>query len=831
MPLFFRRNLVHLAAIVLYALVSVLVFSPIFLDNQELYQHDILQGAGGNQEIITYRDKGIEPYWTNSMFSGMPAYLITADYPADWLIYFHSIITLGFKAPANLLFAALISFYFLLLTVRVRPLLALVGGLAYGLSAFILISLEAGHNSKVMAMAYAPLVVAGVLIAFRNKLVLGFALTALGVGLHLRASHLQITYYLLLVLIFFAISHLIYTLLAKQKWTILLKPAGVLILAALVGLACNFGKIYDTYSYSKYSIRGKSELTSLNGQEEKSGGLSKEYAFAWSNGIEESLTLLIPYYYGGASSESVDKDGPVGIALERNQVPYQQSQQLLKQIPTYWGDQPFTAGPIYMGAVAILLFAIGLAFAPGEFKWWLLAVVVVGLVLSWGKNFSAVNNFIFDYLPGYNKFRAVSMALFMVMLAVPLLGFIGLERFLVKLPSWKPADTKVFLYAAGSVIGILLLVLIFSRSYDYSAAVDSRLAQSGYPDWLLDAIRAQRKVLLTADVWRSLILVVLSALSIWYFGIKKPMLPALAACLGLLILFDFYGVNSRYLTEDDYRGNIRREFFAPTAADQAVLQDNSLNYRVLNLENPWNDNRTSYHHKSIGGYHGAKLQRYQDMIDRVFTPEIQQLISGLQQGNAGFNELPGLNMLNAKYLLAGTQKEAVIQNPEALGNAWPVSEVMPVNSPDAEIAAIASLQVADQAVIDESEFNLPANLNGAQGEVTLSSYQPNKLEYEANMQQGGLVVFSEVFYPEGWQATINGQPAEILRANYILRALAVPAGNHKITFSFEPPNRQLVFLIMMIGNILLVGSLLYYLYQEIQKGRSGHLATEPTDKN
>jgi hypothetical protein len=472
-----------------------------------------------------------------------------------------------------------------------------------------------------------------------------------------------------------------------------------------------------------------------------------------------------------------------------------------------------------------------LAFAPGEFKWWLLAVVVVGLVLSWGKNFSAVNNFIFDYLPGYNKFRAVSMALFMVMLAVPLLGFIGLERFLVKLPSWKPADTKVFLYAAGSVIGILLLVLIFSRSYDYSAAVDSRLAQSGYPDWLLDAIRAQRKVLLTADVWRSLILVVLSALSIWYFGIKKPMLPALAACLGLLILFDFYGVNSRYLTEDDYRGNIRREFFAPTAADQAVLQDNSLNYRVLNLENPWNDNRTSYHHKSIGGYHGAKLQRYQDMIDRVFTPEIQQLISGLQQGNAGFNELPGLNMLNAKYLLAGTQKEAVIQNPEALGNAWPVSEVMPVNSPDAEIAAIASLQVADQAVIDESEFNLPANLNGAQGEVTLSSYQPNKLEYEANMQQGGLVVFSEVFYPEGWQATINGQPAEILRANYILRALAVPAGNHKITFSFEPPNRQLVFLIMMIGNILLVGSLLYYLYQEIQKGRSGHLATEPTDKN
>ena len=802
MPTYLRQALPHLVALLVYIGLSVFVFSPIYFDNKELSQHDILMGAGANQEIEEYREQGIEPYWTNSMFSGMPSYLITARYSADLMQYIKATYQLGLSSMAGLLLAAFLSFYILLLCSGVRAWLAIPGGLAYGLSTFMLISLEAGHNSKVMAMAYAPLVIAGVITMYHKKYWWGFALTCMGVGLHLRAGHLQITYYLLLILVIFAAVYFILSLIAGGKINQLIKPSLLLIVAALVGLACNFGKIYHTATYGKYSIRGKSELQ----KEESESGLNREYAFSWSNGIEESLTLLIPYYYGGASAESLKANSKLGETMRKNGIPAAQTEQFLQRVATYWGDQPFTGGPIYLGAIAVFLFVLGGFFAPPTYRWWLISTAIFGLILSWGKNLAWFNYFLFDYLPGYNKFRAVSMALFIPMLVVPYLGFVGLEGFWQRLAIDKDKAIRLFWLIAGGTLGFLLIVYLFSLGFTYEGKVDAQLVQ--YPEWLLSGIKAQRESMLQGDLWRSFFYIVAGAGLIWYNTFTKQANYYLAAAgLVLLFAFDLLGVNTRYLQDSDYQKNVQRQYFAQNAADKAILKDEDINYRVLNLANPWNEARTSYHHSSVGGYHGAKLGRYQELIDEQLTPEIQQLISGLQQNNPDYEALNGLNMLNTKYFMAGNQAEAVIPNPEAYGNAWPVKEVLRVNNANDELSSLKSVNTREQAVINTNKFNLPDNIGAANGQITLTDYQPNQLTYEATMATGGMVVFSEIYYPEGWTATIDGQETLIYQANYVLRALQVPEGKHTINFTFTPPLLGTINIIMILGGLILVVAL------------------------
>lgn len=811
MPLL-RQSLPHLIAIVVYVIISVIFFSPATLDNKALFQNDILQAEGGNREIVAYRQAtGEEALWTNTMFSGMPAWLLSVEYSGDLLKYFLKTIYLGLAHPANLTFVAMLCFYILLVCAGIRPWLALVGGLAYGLSTFLLISIEAGHNSKVLAMATMPLVVAGVLLAFRNRQIWGFVLTALGLALHLRAGHLQISYYLFLVLLIMGIVWLYYAFKTKTV-PLFFRHVLLLVGAAILAIGCNWGRLYNTYEYGKYSIRGASEL-SKEADAAAGTGLDKEYAFAWSSGKAESLTLLVPYFYGGASTEAIDRDSKLAESLERQGVPGPQLNQFLEQVPTYFGDQPFTSGPIYVGAIICFLFVLGLLLAPVEYRYWLLAATLLSLLLSWGKNFSGFNYFLFDYLPGYNKFRAVTMAISIALLTMPFLAFIGLEYF------WRDAGSaktrKALLIAAGTTGGLALLIALFAGMRSYTGLVDNQL--SGYPDWIITAIREQREALVRTDAFRTLIFIALAAGVCYFIWLKKIGLYLGISLLGLLLLADLWAVDARYFNEKNYNRNPRQQFFAPTAANQAVLADEDPHYRVLNLMNPFQDARTSYHHRSVGGYHGAKLRRYQDLIDQVLQPEIEMLIGSLQQGQPAFEEADALNMLDTKYLLAGQQREAVIQNPEALGAAWLVENVRSVNSPDEEIAVLQEIDTRNTAVINTQKFPLQHQSYSAGGTISLETYGPNHIVYKANTKGNSLAVFSEVFYPAGWEATIDGQPATILQANYVLRALELPAGEHTIEFRFQPQGYAIGNTIMMISNILLILLLLGAIAWSIKK--------------
>lgn len=796
----FRQSLPHIVAVALYVIVSVLFFSPTTLDNKVLFQNDILQAEGGNRELVTYRQQtGEEALWTNSMFSGMPAYLLTVEYSGDLLTYFLRVLYLGLSHPANLTFAAMICFYILLLVAGVRPWLAVVGGLSYGLSTFLLISIEAGHNSKVLAMAVMPLVVAGVLLAFKGRHVWGFVLTALGLALQLRAGHPQVTYYLLLILLILGIVWLIFYI-RRGRLPELLKAVGYLFVAVLLAVGCNWGRLYNIYQYGQYSIRGPSELPAQASEVQGSKGLDRDYAFSWSSGIAESFTLLVPYFYGGASTEAIGRDSDLADTLENQGVPPAQVNQFVESVPTYFGDQPFTAGPTYVGAIICFLFVLGVMLAPAEYRYWLVIATLVSLVLSWGKNLPGVNYFLFDYLPGYNKFRAVTMALSIALLTMPLLGFIGLEYF------WREAGSaraRKKLYIAASVTaGLCLLLALFAGMRSYSGAVDAQLA--GYPDWILSAIREQREAMVRTDAFRSFIFIVLAAFACFMVWLKKIPAPIGTAILGVLLLIDLWSVDARYFNEKNYSRNPRQQFFAATGADQAILKDQDPHYRVLNLMNPFNEARTSYHHRSVGGYHGAKLRRYQDLIEHVLQPEIQELITQLQQGKPAFEEADALNMLNTRYLIAGQEQEAVIQNPAAQGAAWLVEHVREAKSPAEEIALLQEIDTRTTAVVNTDRFSLEHSGYTSQGSVRLEQYEPRHIVYKAETPGNALTVFSEIYYPEGWSATVNGQPATILQANYVLRALELPAGSHTIEFRFDPESYTSGNTIMLICNILLI---------------------------
>lgn len=799
-PNLLRQSLPHIIAVILYVAVSILFFSPATLDDKILFQNDILQAEGGNREIVTFRERtGEEPLWTNSMFGGMPAYLLSVEYSGDLLTGFLKVIYLGLTHPANLTFVAMLCFYILLVCAGVRPWLSIAGGLAYGLSTFLLISIEAGHNSKVLAMATMPLVVAGVLLVFQGRRIWGFVLTALSLALHLRAGHPQITYYLLILLLIFGLVWLIWAFKNKQLPSFL-KGSLLLLAAALLAIGCNWGRLYNIYLYGKYSIRGASELSAESNEALKGTGLDRDYAFAWSSGRAESLTLLVPYFYGGASTEAIDKDSELAETLERQGVPPAQVNQFLEQVPTYFGDQPFTAGPFYVGAVVCFLFLLGCLLAPAEYRWWLITATLLSLVLSWGKNLQWFNYIVFDYIPGYNKFRAVTMAISIAMLTIPLLGFIGLESLFRE--SKKDRGKNALFIAAGVTGALALLIALFAGMRSYSGAVDAQLA--GYPDWILTAIRDQREALVRGDAFRSFLFIAAAAAICFFAWLRKLHPMIVAATIGVLLLIDLWAVDARYFNERNYARNPRQQFFAQTAADQAVLTDKDPHYRVLNLMGAFQDGRTSYYHRSIGGYHGAKLRRYQDLIERVLQPEMQALITSLQQGNPAFEEADALNMLDTRYLLAGQQREAVIRNPAALGAAWLVQDVKEVKSADEEIAQLQEIDTRTTAVVNTAKFPLQNNSFSGTGNIELVQYEPNNVVYEAQTTGNALAVFSEIFYPEGWQATIDGKVVPIVQANYVLRALELPAGKHTIELHFNPESYSSGNTIMLICNILLI---------------------------
>ncbi|MVN76842.1 hypothetical protein GO988_10955 [Hymenobacter sp. HMF4947] len=830
-----QRAWPHVLAVLFFVVLAVAYFAPIVFNHQTLAQHDITQFQGGARETQQWAaEHGHEPLWTNSMFSGMPTYLISVHFPGDLFVYVQKFIALGLPGVVSNLFVALLCGYVLLVALGVRPLVAVAGAVALGFSSYNLAILAAGHNTKSWALAYAPLVLGGLLLAFRQNKWLGAALFTLGLTMNVRANHPQITYYLGLLVVIYGLIELVAAVRAGRLGDFAGRVA-LLGIGAALAIGVSFGRLYTTYEYSKFSNRSSSELKALPPAPGQPAAPSarqqdRDYAFAYSYGVGETMTLLVPNFYGGSSAMPLG----AGSNMARELNTLGASPDMLASMPTYWGDQAYVAGPVYVGVVVCFLFVLGLFVVDKRTRYWLLAGTLVSFVLAWGKNFETVNNLIFDYLPGYRSFRAVSMGLVMAQLAMPLLAALALARILRPraavlatgpTPPAAPEPlhpalakaaraaagapivvvdspdnllrTKQLLYAGALTAGFLVLTWLVSFSFDFASPQDANLTQSGFTPQLLSALRADRADLLRSDVWRGLLFVGLT-LAALYFYLKGKIQAAPAGLVVIaLVLLDLWSVDKRYLGEKNFQTETIAESFQPSPADQQILQDKDLSYRVLNVANPFNEARTSYFHKSIGGYHGAKLRRYQDLIERQIST----------------NNTAVLNMLNTRYVIIPGQKqgeaEQVQRNPGALGNAWFVRELRAVPNPDAEMAALTGLDTRKVAVVDASKFPAvkPATYADSSATIALTDYAPDALTYRYSAAQPATVVFSEIYYADGWQAFLDGKPVPHFRVDFVLRALQVPAGPHEIKFVFEPKEYAIgntVSLISSIGVLLAV---------------------------
>jgi len=787
----------HFLGIVSFYLLVLLYFSPIVFEGKMMFQGDILQWEGSAKEILDYRQShGEEALWTNRMFGGMPSYLISLESTGDITNLLIKIVTFGLPHPINALFMGMLGMYLFLLSLRIRTEIAIMGAWVFAFNTFNLISLEAGHNAKIWAICLIPLIFAGIHLAFSGKKILGVALTAFALMLQLKFNHLQITYYTLIAVIVYGIGQLVFAIKEKQVPE-LLKTVGILLIAALLAVGANVGRLLPVLEYGKYSTRGETHLDTG----EAAAGLDKEYAFRWSQGKLESLTLLVPNFYGGGSRDALPSNSATEQALRQNGIQPAEINNFISGAPTYWGDQPGTGGPIYGGAIMVFLFVLGIIYAPGRYRNIFLAITIISLMLSWGKNLPWFNYTLFDYLPGYNKFRAVSMALGITLFAIPVLGCLGLEE-LIRKARQKEA-LKGLLTAFGIVGGLTLFLFLFAGMFGFRNPADVN-----FPDWLVNALQEDRKTLLKNDAFRSFVFIILSAGLL--FAIIKHKISNRMALLGiaLLVVLDVWMIDKRYLDNDSFVESPSASFFAATPADQKIMQDKEY-FRVLNIyESTFNEARTSYRFNSIGGYHGAKMGRYQDLIEAVLSPEINDFVQKAQEGNFDYENTHILNMLNTRYILAGRDENAVFQNPSANGPAWFPQELLFVSSNSEEMKLLNEINTKSQATVNQNEF---PEINIGAGTIALTDYQPNHLTYQVNASRGGLVAFSEIYYPSGWKAYINGEEAEIVRVNYLLRGLEVPEGAAKVEMKFEPAtyysSSTLMVAVQYLILLLLIGGL------------------------
>ncbi len=764
----------YVTAILFFLVIMLVYFSPI-LDGELPKQDDIQRWRGMSKEIVDYREAtGEEALWTNSMFGGMPAYQISVIYQHVLVKHIDKAFQLGIPYPISLVFLYFLGFFILLLTLRLNIWHAVLGAVAFAFSSYFFIIIEAGHNSKAHAIGYMAPVLAGILLTFRGKYLWGGAMTALFLSLQLMTNHLQITYYLLLMVVILGIAQLIESI-KKQELPGFFKASSVLVIAAILALGVNISNLWATWEYGKYTIRGPSELT--HDPENRTSGLDIDYATQWSYGVTETMTLLIPDFMGGGSMRHPGEDSNTYEELVKLGIPARDAKNYIQMIPLYWGDQPFTSGPVYTGAIIVFLFVLGIFVVKGKMKWWLVASTALSVMLAWGHNFMPLTEFFLHWIPGYNKFRAVSMTLVIADLAMPLLGVLALKEIFDKNADRKKLFKHLLMtfYIVG---GIALFFILFSGSlFSFSASFDNQLIQAGFPKSVIEGIVADRRALLVSDAVRSLIFILLAAAAIWVALFNKIRKEFAFAALIALVTIDMYAVNRRYLNDDDFEPSKSvTNPYTPSPADQMILQDKDPNFRVLNMTvSPFNDASTSYFHKSIGGYHGAKLRRYQELIDNHISK----------------NNMDVLNMLNTKYFITEGQNKQpqAIVNPNALGNVWIVQEFDLVENADAEIEALNDFEPQSTAIVDRRFEQM---LSGFQpkdtvtGTISLTSYQPNELIYRFDSEEDELVVFSEIYYDKGWNAYIDGEKKPYFRANYVLRAMVVPAGNHEIIWKFEP---------------------------------------------
>lgn len=800
-----KKLLPDLIAILAFVLLSFAYFFPADIENRILFQHDTAAGAGAGQEVKEYYEQtGERSRWTNSLFGGMPMYQIAPSYDSTKsLQWVQKAYQLFLPDYVCLTFMLMLGFYILLRVFGIPVWLAGLGGIMWAFSSYFFILISAGHIWKFITLAYVPPTIAGIVLAYRGKLLWGGILTALFVALQITSNHVQMSYYFFFVILFFVGAYF------EKAWRTktlpqFFKASAVLIVAALVGIAANVSNLYHTYAYSKETMRGKSELVQTgDAAKQTSSGLDRDYITQWSYGIDETLTLLVPNFKGGASAALSQSE----TAMSKANPMYSS---LYGSLTQYFGTQPMTSGPVYVGAFVLFLFVLGCFIVKGPLKWALIGATFFSIVLSWGKNFMPLTDFFIDYVPLYNKFRAVSSILVIAEFTIPLLAIFALKRLLeepeILKQEKKPLGISLLLTAG---IALLLAIAPGSIGSGYVPAQEAQMLQNAVNQQMIPAnelsdilanLGEMRAELVSSDALRSFIIIGIGCSLLWLYASGKLRSSLTIAGITILCLADMWGVNKRYLNDAQFvPHSIRTETFTKTNTDELILQDTSLDYRVLNFAtSTFDDNNTSYWHKSVGGYHPAKLRRYQEMIEHHISPEMQAAYkaiatAGGEMDSVDANKFRILNMLNTKYFIfpAGQQRQTVpILNPHAYGNAWFVNKVQYVNNANEEIDALDSIIPTETAVVDARFKDV---LKGATesykdslSSICLTSYAPNRLTYETNNAQDGIAVFSEIYYPDGWHVTIDGQPAELARADYILRTMYVPAGQHTIEMRFDP---------------------------------------------
>ena len=821
-----KRLLPDIVAVVLFAVVAFAYFFPADTEGRILYRHDSSAGVGAGQEQEAYYQRtGERTRWTNALFCGMPTFQSAPSYKSTDVLYsFIDIYRLWLPENVRLLFAYLLGFYILLRAFDFRSYLAALGSVMWAFSTYFLIIIAAGHIWKVWALGYLPPMIAGIVLAYRGRYLAGLIVTAIFAALEVFANHVQMTYYYLFIIALMIIAFLIEGI-REKKYAHLLKATGVCIIGGALGILINLSNLYHTWQYSQESMRGKSELVKAHSANQTDSGLERDYITQWSYGIGETWSLLVPNVKGGAS---------VPLAANKTAMAHADNNyiSIYQQLGQYWGEQPGTQGPVYVGAFVLFLFVLGLFIVKGPMKWALLAATILSIMLAWGKNFMGLTDFFIDYFPMYAKFRTVASILVIAEFTIPLLAMLALKK-VVDEPEILTQKIK-YVYASFALTGGMALLFAVMPDLFFGNYVSSGEMQalSQFPadqlQPLLTNLSEMRRALFTSDAWRSFFIIVVGVLCLLLYKAKKLRAEYMTALLLVLCLIDLWTINKRYLNDSMFVPKAEREMAQPmTETDQMILADKTLDYRVLNLaSNTFNENETSYYHKSIGGYHAAKLRRYQELIEAYIAPEMQPAFQAIAKVAGDMTQVKGdsiypvLNMLNTRYFILPLQegKTVPIENPYAYGNAWFVDNVKFVDNANQELDALGQLDLRHEAVADAKfrEQLKPVAEEAADSAsiVTLTAYEPNKLTYDVKSVRGGVVVFSEIYYP-GWTATIDGEPVELGRVDYVLRALTVTPGQHQVELSFFPKSLDITESVAyasfgLLAILLVLAVFLYY---------------------
>ena len=808
-----KKCLPDVLAVLLFAVLAFAYFFPADIEGRILYRHDASAGRGAGQEGIEYLQKtGERSRWTNALFGGMPTYQMAPSYGSTDLLT-KAVNAYHLWLPENVwfVFAYLLGFYILLRAFDFRQHLAALGSIIWAFSTYFLIIIAAGHIWKVWALAYLPPLIAGLVLAYRGKYLWGLLLTAVFTAFEINANHVQMTYYYLFIILALVIAWLVEAV-QQHQMARFLKATAVCVVGATIGLCINLSNLYHTWEYSKESMRGKSELVKQNSANQTSSGLDRDYITQWSYGIDETWTLLIPNTKGGAS-----------MPLSMNETAMKHANpdyaSIYDQIGQYWGEQPGTSGPVYVGAFVMLLFILGLFIVKGPVKWALLAATILSIMLSWGKNFMGFTDFFLDYVPMYAKFRTVASILVIAEFTIPLLAMLALKELFDKPELIRQRMKYVGIsFLLTGVVSLLFSLMPGAFFGSFVSSSEMRALQSLPPEHiqpLIANLTEMRQAMFTSDALRSFYIILAGTgvlLAVAFGKLKKEYAVGIIL---VLCLVDLWTVNKRYLNDEMFVPKSERE--APqqkTQTDELILRDETLDYRVLNLaSNTFNENETSYYHKSIGGYHAAKLRRYQEMIEAYINPEMQKLFRAVGEAAGDMTQVNGdsicpvLNMLNTRYFIFPLEggQTVPIQNPYVYGNAWFVDQISYVDNANAELETVGKLNLRHQAVAD-AKFKTQlgeAAVQDTASVVTITSYEPNRLKYDVNTGKGGVLVFSEIYYP-GWTATVDGQPAELGRVNYILRAIHLQPGKHQVELAFFPKSVSVTETVAYIAFVLLL---------------------------